>query len=398
MRIGIWLGDKVVETDGGGASYINRLLHMIDKYSFSKDVELCYISIYPQENLVREIINISQIPSFLYRFFSFSVLCTKVLRKLDNIIIRKKGMYKILRGTGVKILFYPQPGICMDSHFPFISNVWDIGHRCTHSFPELTYYPRRFEKRDHFFMCILPKALLVICESETGKGDIAKYTRIGEHKIRVMPMFAGNVGTIKIPESTMDSVLHNLGLEKHLFFYYPAQFWAHKNHIGLIKAFKEFLSHNSIKYKLVLSGANQGNLDYVKKVCLECGLSDNVMFLGFISEEIVYTLYRNATCLVMASHFGPTNMPPIEAMELGCPVACSDLGGHREILGNNAVYFDSMDYHSISIALDEMVNNRTKYVEGIVNQRQETFFTANNAMKSLDTILLDAITIRSNWE
>lgn len=77
---------------------------------------------------------------------------------------------------------------------------------------------------------------------------------------------------------------------------------------------------------------------------------------------MVFALYKSAAALIMASHFGPTNMPPIEAMELGCPVICSDLGGHREILDNGALYFNSYDYFSIYNAMEDIIVNRDVWV------------------------------------
>src|SRR6185312_924610 len=39
------------------------------------------------------------------------------------------------------------------------------------------------------------------------------------------------------------------------------------------------------------------------------------------------------------SFFGPTNIPPLEAMSLGCPVASSYVYAMRERLGDAALYF-----------------------------------------------------------
>ena len=44
--------------------------------------------------------------------------------------------------------------------------------------------------------------------------------------------------------------------------------------------------------------------------------------------------------MVFPSIVGPNNYPPIEAASLGCPVILSDLPGHREQMGNAALYFE----------------------------------------------------------
>ena len=395
MKIGIWLGSDIVDTIGGGGSYSNRFLRLVDNYNFDEEIELCYLTLTDNNKLNRKCINVSQIPALLYGITRFSKTLTNFIKRVDKYIIKRKGLSKILKGSDLKIICYYRPTECMDSNFPFISNNWDIGHRSTHAFPEIIVN-RTFEDRDMFYKQILPKSLLTICESETGKKELIDYTGLGAHKIRVMPIFAGGVTSLSVSDEKMMSILETIGVRRLCYFYYPAQFWAHKNHIGLLKAFKEFKKTHE-NFKLVFSGSDRGNKDYIIEKTQKLGLAKDVIFLGFIPEEDVYSLYKNATCLVMASHFGPTNMPPIEAMELGCPVACSDLGGHREILGDNAVYFDSYDYQSIYHALEEIVNNRESWVDKIVKQKDLTMFNAQFAMKRFNDILKEAIIIRENW-
>lgn len=395
MKIGIWLGSDIVDTIGGGGSYSNRFLRLVDNYNFDEEIELCYLTLTDNNKLNRKCINVSQIPALLYGITCFSETLTNFIKRVDKYIIKRIGLSKILKGSDIKIICYYRPTECMDSNFPFISNNWDIGHRSTHAFPEVIVN-RTFEDRDIFYKQILPKSLLTICESETGRKELIDYTGLGAHKIRVMPIFAGGVTSLSVSDEKMMSILEKIGVRRLCYFYYPAQFWAHKNHIGLLKAFKEFKKTHE-NFKLVFSGSDRGNKDYIIEKTQKLGLAKDVIFLGFIPEEDVYSLYKNATCLVMASHFGPTNMPPIEAMELGCPVACSDLGGHREILGDNAVYFDSYDYQSIYHALEEIVNNRESWVDKIVKQKDLTMFNAQFAMKRFNDILKEAIIIRENW-
>ncbi len=396
MKIGIWLGTDRRSLVGGGSSYTDRFLYLVDNYSFHESIEICYLSIVPQKDLKREVINISQIPSWLYAVVRFSSYLSRKAVGLDKYLIKRKGLKCILRGTFVKIVFYSSQCECIDSDFPFISNNWDIGHRSTHSFPELMLNGQ-YETRESFYKDVLPKALLTICESKTGFEELIRYTCLGRHKIRIMPLFAGGVSSLSVSESIMNLILERFGVTRYKYFYYPAQFWAHKNHVGLLKAFRKFKGLHE-GYKLVLSGSDRGNKQYIIKKANEYGLNNDVVFLGFISNEEVYTLYKYAAALVMASHFGPTNMPPIEAMELGCPVACSDIGGHHEILGENAVYFDSYDSNSICIALKEIVSNRDIWKERIINQKSLSEFNSDNALRSLNAILQEAIVIRENWE
>ena len=100
----------------------------------------------------------------------------------------------------------------------------------------------------------------------------------------------------------------------------------------------------------------------------------------------------------MASHFGPTNMPPIEAMHLGCPVICSDIEGHREILGDAGLYFNPADYDDLLSQMIKVSQDRQRYADGIIQRKATTVFNKETALSCIDNHMLEAIKIRSQWK
>ena len=67
---------------------------------------------------------------------------------------------------------------------------------------------------------------------------------------------------------------------------------------------------------------------------------NNIIILGYVPDSEISELYQRARALIMPTFFGPTNIPPLEAIAVGCPVAVSDIYGMREQLGNAAIYFN----------------------------------------------------------
>lgn len=65
-------------------------------------------------------------------------------------------------------------------------------------------------------------------------------------------------------------------------------------------------------------------------------------------------LYRHAVGLVMPSYFGPTNIPPLEAMALGCPVAVSDKYAMPEQVGRAGLLFDPDSPEEIAGCIQKM--------------------------------------------
>jgi glycosyltransferase involved in cell wall biosynthesis len=135
------------------------------------------------------------------------------------------------------------------------------------------------------------------------------------------------------------------------YFFYPAQFYKHKNHSSLLEAIARMKSTYS-DVKLVLVGAKERNgyTDVVRQV-EALGLSDNVLFAGYANDREMAALYTLARALVMPTFFGPTNIPQLEAFALGCPVATSRIYGIPEQVGNAAMLFDPTSISEIQTCL-----------------------------------------------
>ena len=58
--------------------------------------------------------------------------------------------------------------------------------------------------------------------------------------------------------------------------------------------------------------------------------------------------------LVMPTYYGPTNIPPIEAFVLGCPVATSNIYAMPEQLGNAALLFNPNSVQEIASTIERL--------------------------------------------
>jgi glycosyltransferase involved in cell wall biosynthesis len=73
--------------------------------------------------------------------------------------------------------------------------------------------------------------------------------------------------------------------------------------------------------------------------------------LGFVPQEDMAPLYSNAFALTFTTFFGPDNLPPLEAMSLGCPVIASNVPGAKEQLGDGALLVDPKKPEEIAGAI-----------------------------------------------
>ena len=187
---------------------------------------------------------------------------------------------------------------------------------------------------------MLYKASYILTGNETGKKEILENYSVREDKIRVseFPVASFCYGDEEKPDFDISAN----------YFFYPAQFWPHKNHIRILQALKILKDKYKETPSVVFTGADKGNKSYIIEETKKENLENQVIFAGFVSDGQMKYLYTHAKAMVFASLLGPNNMPPIEATYLGCPVIITNLDGHKEQLKDSALYFDGCDAHDLA--------------------------------------------------
>ncbi|MBD2108549.1 glycosyltransferase family 1 protein [Nodosilinea sp. FACHB-13] len=232
---------------------------------------------------------------------------------------------------------------------PYALTLWDLQHRLQPYFPEVNQ-GREWGKRERFYRANLPRATYVVTGTERGKVETERFYQIALERIQVIPFPTPRLGdAIANHASTKEEFLAQHRLPSQYFFY-PAQFWPHKNHYNLLKAFKILVSEHK-DVALVLTGSDKGNASYVKQLIHDLDLVAKVHILGFVSKEDLANLYKHALALVFPTHFGPDNLPPLEAFSLGCPVIASQVPGAAEQLGDAALLVDQRDAAQMAWAM-----------------------------------------------
>jgi glycosyltransferase involved in cell wall biosynthesis len=250
-----------------------------------------------------------------------------------------ENLKSYLTGMGVDALFCLSPTFKgIQSGLPFSMPIWDLAHK--HQFR--VHYPEVFDNeepsyRDLLYVNACLSAHTIIAESEAGKEDILRQygTVITEGKVKILDFIPKQlVPRILEHAFPSEAILPVLGKR---FFYYPAQFWRHKHHDTLIKALKMIDADMSPDISLVFSGST-GDYHraqwhaFLLKLASELDVSGRVFFAGYIPNRDVEYLYTHAVATLMPSAFGPSNLPPLEAIALSCPVAVGDAYGMQRFL------------------------------------------------------------------
>lgn len=416
LTIGIIVDDHYLPTSGGGFSYYRTLLKAINEYDWDRELEIINI-VFNANTLQQKILKKRTLlidKSYIYsaRYLYFKILYNIVYRagKLrykttwlhagaQIAKLRDANTEQLLAENRVDLVYYLKAEET-SINYPFIATHWDVGHRSMYSFPEVALHGN-YEVREHYYTSVLNKAFLIICESESGAKELLQFYAINAAKVKVMPIFSGDVVRQHVSEDAQAQTLQKYALETNRFFLYPAQFWAHKNHYNLLQALHLFIQEpGNESVKIVLCGSDKGNLGYIKELVKQLNIDAQVVLPGYVPDRELCVLYKNATALVMPTFLGPTNIPLLEAAELHCPVLCADLEGHREILQQGALYFNPASAVEIKDCMQTVKDNdavRKKLIADAAHQVATSSFTIGKSLQLLEKFLLQAKPVRKTW-
>jgi glycosyltransferase involved in cell wall biosynthesis len=252
----------------------------------------------------------------------------------------------LLRG-GCDLVYFVTPSVQARilQRLNYITTVWDLCHRDAPEFPEVREFAE-FPIREHLYRGILPSAFAVVTDSPALAAAITR--RYGIDPDRLLPVpFAPAPQLAEESSAGKAAVLAKYGLEEGYFFY-PAQFWAHKNHIRVLEALR-LLADDGHRRHVVFAGGDQGNRKHVESHVLANGLQEQVRLLGFVAGEDMRGLYEGCRAVVMPTYFGPTNIPPLEAWLLRRPLIYSSL--FKEQVGDAALCVDPDDAVALAAAM-----------------------------------------------
>jgi len=357
MRIGFYFSDFSPESGGGFTfekeiyqsllSYTNNCNHQFilffnDKKPVTipnKKIQLVQISSMKKiERLIK---------FFIQNFVPKSHLFNKALSQYSNI-------EQYIRENNIDIIVFTNP-FHNPVDLPYITIVWDLQHRLQPWFPEVSNNGE-WLKRENIISTHLQRSTFIITGTKVGQNELSLFYGIPKERIRILPHpTPGFVLEPKI-QNTKEYIRHKFGIDRK-FLFYPAQFWPHKNHANALEALKIVKNKIQEPLMLVFAGSDKGNLSYIKQMSHDLGLSNDVIFLGFINREDIIKLYQNASALLYPSFFGPENLPPLEAFALKCPVLASRVSGSDEQLKDAAFLFNPEDPDDIAMAIIALLQN-----------------------------------------
>ncbi|MFZ1749162.1 MAG: glycosyltransferase family 1 protein [Saprospiraceae bacterium] len=234
-----------------------------------------------------------------------------------------------------------------------VNVVHDLMHRYESRFKESAGWGRmRF--RERLFNSIAQYSTIVLVDSKVGKDQFLESYGSKPEKIEMLPYVAPQ-HIVNYQDSEHKDYFDQLNLPSK-FIFYPAQFWPHKNHQILLDALIQ-LKMEIPDVQILFTGPKKFEYKNLFNFCLENSLLSHVTFLDYVPNEVLGGFYIRARAMIMPTYYGPTNIPPLEAIALQCPVAVSNIYGMPEQLGDAAIYFDNTNVDEVTSCIKRLWND-----------------------------------------
>ncbi len=228
----------------------------------------------------------------------------------------------------------------------------------------------------------LRRAAHVCAVSENTCTDILQRFHFEPNKMDVVYCGAGDEFK-PIPPNTLQDFIVKTNLPKN-FFLAVGTIEPRKNYLNLIKAFKE-VSDRHADHHLIIVGKEGWDYEKIHAAIKANYLNEKIHLLGYLSNKSLVNLYSLARALVFPSFYEGFGMPPLEAMQCGCPVIASYTSSIPEVVGDTALLVNPESHIQIAEAMLKII----KDPELSVNLRKkglkqaEKFSWENSAKKLL---------------
>ena len=273
--------------------------------------------------------------------------CNWIKRNFYHGSCFENAFYENLRNNNLDLVHVPQqapryPGAI--GKLPYVINPHDYQHE---HYPQYFTNDQLILRRENWYPH-QRKASAIVVHSLQTRDDVLRYLGVPEEKVFYAPY--GPLDTFPVPdEEIMAEIKRTFRLpEKYIF--YPARMWQHKNHVALVDA----IAHLKKKGEQVDCVFTDDSTEYSKVVherVTQLGVEDQIQFLGRLDSKQMGAVYKSCTMVVVPSLFEQNSGPMLEAIQLGKPVAVSNLPELVTSLGEGGLVFDGKSIADIAEAI-----------------------------------------------
>ena len=235
------------------------------------------------------------------------------------------------------------------------------------------------------------RARRVLADSHNTKRDVVELLHVSDDKVAVV--YAGVEPRFRpVRDAAQLARIRDRYRLPELFVLFVGTIEPRKNLSRLITAYSDLRRQVGLPHQLVISGAKGWLYDDIYEQVTREGLTEDVLFPGFVDDADLPALYTLADLFVFPSLYEGFGLPPLEAMACGTPVIASDNSSLPEVLGSAALLVPAEDTTAITGAMARVLGDadlRTRLSDlGRIQAARFTWAgTANQLMDEYQKVL-----------
>ena len=199
------------------------------------------------------------------------------------------------------------------------------------------------------------RSAAVLSPTESARAETIRHLAIDPEKVHVVPEAAapgfGPIGD----EARLTAAAARYRVEPG-FLLFIGTIEPRKNVPRLLHAYAQ-LRRDGFAGQLVICGGKGWKSPEIRPTVERLGLTDAVIFTGYVPDEDVVALLNLARAFVYPSLYEGYGLPIIEAFACGTPTVTSDRGATAEVAGDAALLVEPEDVDALRRALALALGN-----------------------------------------
>ncbi len=234
---------------------------------------------------------------------------------------------------------------------PFITTIYDLS---------FIRYPKAFRPHNRWYLNTFTRqsakrAKAIIAISESTRQDVIQAFGVSPDKVHTVycgvdpvfkPLPASEIAAFKAKKGLPEKFILRLGTIE-----------PRKNVEGVIKAYAFWRKQDKTAPKLFIAGGKGWYYQQVFQLVEELGLSEHIVFPGYLPQEDLPLWYNASDLFVYPSHFEGFGLPVLEAMACGTPVITSNVSSLPEVAGEAGILLHPTDTEALNQAMQTVFRN-----------------------------------------
>lgn len=195
----------------------------------------------------------------------------------------------------------------------------------------------------------------IVTISEHTRSDVIRYLKVPAERVTATPLAADERLAPVEDEREIAGLRDKYDLPRR-YILHVGTIEPRKNLSRLVEALGALpQAHSDVV--LALAGAKGWGDVGIERLVERLGLAGRVRLVGYVPEDELAGLYSGAQALVYPSLYEGFGLPPLEAMQCGCPVVTSNTSSLPEVVGDAGLLVDPTSVHGLAEAIERILED-----------------------------------------